>query len=83
MTGGTGLTDDALARVEIEEASAGDIEDIVEVQRLAFREEMKLYGFFDIPPLTEAVEEVIEALHEQAVLKAVCDGPSSGRFERP
>ena len=78
MTGGTGLSDDALARVEIEEASAGDIEEIVEVQRLAFREEMKLYGFFDIPPLTETVEEVLEALHEQVVLKAVCDGAIVG-----
>jgi ribosomal protein S18 acetylase RimI-like enzyme len=55
----------------IEEASLDDVEDILEVQRLAFTEEMKLYGLSDIPPLTDTAEDLREAFDGHVVLKAV------------
>lgn len=60
--------------LEISDASVEGIEEILEVQRLAFTEEMKIYGFYDIPPLTETAEDVREALGELIMLKAVRGG---------
>jgi GNAT superfamily N-acetyltransferase len=68
----------------IAEAQKSDLEEMLAIQRLAFTEEMKLYGFFDIPPITETPEEISEAFAGRVFLKATLDGRIVGsvRAER-
>ncbi|MHB8895990.1 MAG: GNAT family N-acetyltransferase [Candidatus Geothermincolia bacterium] len=63
---------------EITEAVPGDATGILEVQRLAFTEEMREYGFFDIPPITETVEDIKRDFENMVVLKATIDGAIGG-----
>lgn len=63
---------------EISEAEPRDASAILEVQRLAFTEEMKIYGVFDIPPITETVEELVHEFAHTRVLKATAGGDIVG-----
>lgn len=60
--------------VAIQEARQTDAGEILAVQKSAFTEEMKAYGFYDIPPLTETVDDVREAMRAGVMLKAVLEG---------
>lgn len=68
------MPEKASEKVVIATADEEDLEEMLEVQRLAFTEEMKLYGFFDIPPITETLDEVSDAFASQVFLKATLDG---------
>lgn len=52
-------------------ASPDDACEILAIQRRAFEAEARLYRHWDIPPLTETLESVIEEISTARVLKAV------------
>ncbi len=58
----------------IEKANVEDSVAILAVQKLAFGSEARLYGGFQIPPLTETVEELKAKFATNLILKAVVDG---------
>ena len=60
--------------ITIEKALVEDAPEILEVQRLAYALEAELYNAFDIPPLTETVEEVESDLRSHVFLKATVGG---------
>jgi len=54
----------------IEQATKQDAEEILGLQRIAYKSEAELYQTWDIPPLTETLEEIIDAFGRQIFLKA-------------
>ena len=72
--GSKALKDKQSQPVAIQEARQTDAGEILAVQKSAFTEEMKAYGFYDIPPLTETVDDVREAMRAGVMLKAVLEG---------
>lgn len=63
-----------LTDVRIETATREDASDILAVQKLAFVSEAAIYNDNSIPPLTETVDEVLVAMSEETILKAVRNG---------
>ncbi len=59
--------------MRIEEADTTDAAAILEVQKLAYRSEAELYDFFDMPPLTETIEQLEEDFASHQILKALED----------
>jgi ribosomal protein S18 acetylase RimI-like enzyme len=59
--------------VAIIEAAPADADEIVALQRLAFRPQAELYSVCTIPPLEETPDDVRAAVEEGTVLKAVDD----------
>ncbi len=59
--------------MRIEAAEIADAPAILEVQKLAYRSEAELYGFFDMPPLIETLEQVEGEFATNQILKAVED----------
>lgn len=61
--------------VTIAEAGAGDAEEMLEGQRIAFEEQCRIYGDRDMPPMTEKPEDAAGFLRSGGIaLKAVCEG---------
>ncbi len=58
----------------IEPALPEDAETILNLQKLAYTEEAIFYNDFNIPPLTQTLEETIEEFKAQTVLKATLYG---------
>ncbi|MCL2032891.1 MAG: GNAT family N-acetyltransferase [Methanomassiliicoccaceae archaeon] len=58
-------------RLEINRADRSDLREILDLQKLAFHETAVLYGLFDILPLTQTMEELIEESESGVILKAV------------
>lgn len=56
------------------EAAPEDAVALLDVQKKAFMQEAERYNAFRMPPLTESVEDVVEAFGEGTLLKAVADG---------
>lgn len=56
--------------IEIAPATSDDAEQILEVQKLAYRSEAQLYGDWSIPPLTQTVDELRLDFAEWRYLKA-------------
>jgi len=54
---------------EIVKANREDMEEILELQYLAYQSEAALFGSMDIPPLKETLEEVMAEYDEGLVLK--------------
>lgn len=54
---------------EIVKANREDMEEILELQYLAYQSEAALFGSRDIPPLKETLEEVMAEYDEGLVLK--------------
>lgn len=54
-------------------ASKGDLEEILELQRLAYQTEAELYNNPDIPPLRQTLDELIEEAVSSVILKVVED----------
>ncbi|MCL2145773.1 MAG: GNAT family N-acetyltransferase [Methanomassiliicoccaceae archaeon] len=73
-------------RLEINRADRSDLREILDLQKLAFHETAVLYGLFDIHPLTQTMEELIEESESGVILKAVQNGAIvgsvRGRLER-
>ncbi len=57
---------------EIVKAQREDLEEILQLQYLAYQSEAALFGSKDIPPLKETIKEVIEEYNEGLVLKMMC-----------
>jgi ribosomal protein S18 acetylase RimI-like enzyme len=59
--------------VEIERASVSNAEEILALQKLAYRSEAEIYGDPRIPPLTQTLGELRQDFKKQVFLKAVDD----------
>ncbi len=62
----------------IEQATVDDAEEILALQKLAFRDEANLYSHSSIPPLTQTLEELTDAFKNKIFLKAVSNGKIIG-----
>ncbi len=54
-------------------ALKGDLEEILELQKLAFQSQAVLYNDYSIPPLTQTIEQLREEAKETVILKMVED----------
>ncbi|MFX1465434.1 MAG: GNAT family N-acetyltransferase [Promethearchaeota archaeon] len=57
--------------MEIIEAKIEDAEPILKLQKLAYISEAEILGNYNIPPLTQTLEEIIEEFKQRLVLKAI------------
>ena len=55
---------------EIMKAHVDDCSAILELQRLAYAAEARLYGDWSLPPLTQTFESLLEEIHTREILKA-------------
>jgi len=62
----------------VEPAKAGDAEEVLALQKLAYRSEAEIYGDYTIPPLTQTLEEIETDFENQLVLKASVNGKIVG-----
>ena len=62
----------------VEQATVQDAAEILALQKLAYRDEAKIYGDYSIPPLTQTVEEIEAEFDCQLFLKASADGGMVG-----
>lgn len=60
--------------MRVERARVDDAEEILSLQKLAYRSEAEIYDDFTIPPLTQTLEEIKRDFEGQVFLKAVPDG---------
>ena len=58
----------------IERAGIEDAEEILDLQRLAYRSEAEIYNDYTIPPLTQTIEEIRADFKDWIFLKASADG---------
>jgi ribosomal protein S18 acetylase RimI-like enzyme len=58
----------------IEKATASDAEELLALQKLAYRSEAEIYNDFSIPPLVQTLENMEEEFKNQFFLKAAMDG---------
>jgi GNAT superfamily N-acetyltransferase len=65
-------------KYQISQAEPKDAEEILLVQKSAYRSEAELYNDYDIPPLTQTVDELKEQFKDHVILKAVLDGKIVG-----
>lgn len=64
--------------MEIERATVLDAEEILVLQKLAYRSEAEIYNDFNIPPLVQTLENIEKDFENQYFLKAVMDGKIIG-----
>ena len=62
----------------IERAIISDAEEILSLQKLAYRSEAEIYNDFNIPPLVQTLEIIEKDFENQYFLKAVMDGKIIG-----
>jgi len=55
--------------MSIEKANIDDAQEILSIQKLAYKEEAKIYGDFQIPPLLETLEELKSKFDTHIILK--------------
>lgn len=58
-----------MEQFEIKRAIRDDLQEILDLQYLAYQSEAALFGTQDIPPLKQTIEEVIEEYNKGVVLK--------------
>jgi GNAT superfamily N-acetyltransferase len=58
----------------IETAQPGDADEILALQKLAYRSEAELYQDFSIPPMTQTLAEITAEFSRLLVLKATAEG---------
>ncbi|OGQ10499.1 MAG: hypothetical protein A2026_16065 [Deltaproteobacteria bacterium RBG_19FT_COMBO_46_12] len=56
--------------MEIERATVLDAEEILTLQKLAYRSEAEIYNDFNIPPLLQTLESLEKDFEKQFFLKA-------------
>jgi ribosomal protein S18 acetylase RimI-like enzyme len=61
-----------------ERATVLDAEEILSLQKLAYRSEAEIYNDFSIPPLLQTLEEIRKDFESQLFLKTVRDGKIVG-----
>jgi len=54
--------------LEIERATISDAEDILALQKLAYRSEAELYNDYSIPPMTQTLDEILAEFNRQKLL---------------
>lgn len=64
--------------IEISRAQVDDAARILELQKLAYQSEARLYNDFEIPPLLQTLAEMRDDLARKIVLKAVVAGEIVG-----
>jgi ribosomal protein S18 acetylase RimI-like enzyme len=64
--------------VIFEKATVSDAEELLALQKLAYRSEAEIYNDFSIPPLIQTLESLEEDFKNQLFLKAVLGGRSIG-----
>jgi len=64
--------------LEILRASEKDMQEILDLQKLAFQENAVRYDDPDIPPLIQTLDEFVEKAKGYTILKAVIDGKTVG-----
>ena len=64
--------------MEIERAMISDAEEILILQKLAYRSEAEIYNDFNIPPLVQTLENIEKDFENQYFLKAVMEGKIIG-----
>lgn len=57
----------------IKKAERGDLQEILQLQYLAYQSEAELFGSRDIPPLKQTLDEVLEEFRSGIILKMVDD----------
>ncbi len=57
----------------IERAMVVDAEEVLSLQKLAYKSEAEIYNDFTIPPLIQTLEEIKKDFENQIVLKATID----------
>ena len=62
----------------ITKACFEDLQEILQLQYLAYQSEAALFGSNDIPPLKQTIDEVIEEYHKGVILKLVADNKIIG-----
>ena len=62
----------------IDRATVADAEEILSLQKLAYRSEAEIYDDFNIPPLLQTPEEIKKDFENQTFLKATLDGKIRG-----
>jgi hypothetical protein len=58
----------------IEKATVSDAEEILALQKLAYRSETEIYNDFNIPPMVQTLESIQKDFKNQVFLKALIDG---------
>ncbi len=58
----------------IEKATVSDAEELLALQKLAYRSEAEIYNDFGIPPLIQTLESMEEDFKNQLFLKTLLDG---------
>ena len=61
-------------RLIIEKATVSDAEEILALQKLAYRSEAEIYHDFNIPPMVQTLEEIKKDFENRMVLKGVLTG---------
>ena len=64
--------------VRIERAGVADAAEILELQRIAYRSEARLYDDWSIPPLVQSLLDLVEQIRSELAPKAV-DGHAIGQ----
>ncbi|KMQ49538.1 hypothetical protein CHISP_3549 [Chitinispirillum alkaliphilum] len=59
--------------MEILLADINDISEILDLQKISYKQEAEIYNDYQIPPLTQTVEEIENEFNNNTVLKAVID----------
>ncbi len=62
----------------VERATVTDAEEILSLQKLAYKSEAEIYNDFNIPPLLQTLEEIKKDFENQIVLKTTVDGKIRG-----
>lgn len=63
---------------QIIKAKIKDADEILEIQKLAFQIEAKLYNNYNITPLKQTIEELITQFKDHVILKAVSENKIIG-----
>ncbi len=58
----------------LEKAQVSDAQEILLLQKLAYKSEAELYNNYDIPPMTQTLKEIQNEFERHVFLKAVIDG---------
>jgi ribosomal protein S18 acetylase RimI-like enzyme len=66
------------SKVLIQTANIDDAEEILTLQKLAYKSEAKLHDDFQIPPLVESLDELKDKFNTHVFLKATTDGKIIG-----
>jgi len=64
--------------IRISIAQSGDLDEILTLQKIAYKSEAEIHDDFSIPPLHQTIDEVKEEFKHQLFLKAVEDGKIIG-----